>query len=319
MDDRLPLNSLLTSKKTIISFIISFLILYLLIRNINMTELIAISKNMSIPLYIGAFLIHYSSFIVRGMRWKKLLDSLEIKTDSITSTEIVFLSWFANSIVPAKIGDVYRSYLLKKENSEPISRSIGTIVVERMLDVALLLFLLTLSGYLLYEEQIPKDIDQTLKLGYALIILLIFGVMFLKIFEKKLMHPIPESFRIHIANLSHGIFNSFSDIETIIYVLFMSLAIWVLESGRMFLVTESLGIDIGIYTIVFVALASTLLTAIPLTPAGLGAVEFSIVFLLALNGVDTNTGTAVAFLDRLISYWSLLIIGTIVYIISKKT
>lgn len=297
---------------------ISFLILYLLINNINLTEFMNISKNISWPIYLAAFGLHYSSFIVRGMRWKKLLDALKIKTNSLAVTEIVFLSWFANSIVPAKIGDIYRSYLLKKETDEPISKTIGTIVVERIFDITLLLILLTLSGYLIYSDQMPEEIDQSLTIGYILIIVVAFGIIVFWAFEKRMMHLIPEKLHMHFRNLSHGIFKPFSDFETIFYVFTMSLLIWIMESGRLFLVTRSIGLDIGIYTIVFVALASTLLTAIPLTPAGLGAVEFSIVFLLELSGVDTTFGTAVAFLDRVISFWSLLVSGTIVYLLRNK-
>jgi hypothetical protein len=263
--------------------------------------------------------VHYSSFIVRGLRWKKLLEVLKIKTKSLQVIEIVFLSWFANSIVPAKIGDIYRSHLLKKETGEPISKTIGTIVIERIFDIILLLVLLSSSGYLLYRKQIPEEIEHALKIGYILVLLLALCIIIIISFEKKMIHIIPNRFQSHLKNLSQGLFKPVSDFETISYVFTTSLAIWLLESGRLLLVTRSLGIDIGIYAIIFVALASSLLTAIPLTPAGLGAVEFAIIYLLALNGVDTTLGTAVAFMDRLISYWGLLMSGTIVYITSKKT
>jgi uncharacterized protein (TIRG00374 family) len=319
MEDKTQINSLLTNKKTIISFIVSFLILYLLIKNIDIPELIRVAKNISLPLYIAAFGLHYLSFVVRGIRWKKLLSSLKIKISSSSAIEIVFLSWFVNSIVPAKIGDIYRSYLLKKENDEPISKTIGTIVVERILDIILLLFLLTLSGYLLYSEKIPEEINQSLKIGYTLIIILVSCIILAAILKERLMQMIPKRLHKYFENLGHGILRPVSDFETITYVLATSLMIWLLESGRLFFVTKALGIDIGIYTVVFIALASTLLTAIPLTPAGLGAVEFSIIFLLTLSGVDSTLGTAVAFLDRLISYWSVLLSGMIVYLLSKKT
>lgn len=124
----------LLNKKTIVSFIVSFSILYILIKNVDFNSVIAVSKNLNLPIYALAIAVHYSSFYVRGLRWKKLLNALNIQAGTSVLTEMVFLSWFANSIVPAKIGDVYRSYLLKKYNRAPISTSIGTIVVERVFD-----------------------------------------------------------------------------------------------------------------------------------------------------------------------------------------
>jgi uncharacterized protein (TIRG00374 family) len=66
-------------------------------------------------------------------------------------------------------------------------------------------------------------------------------------------------------------------------------------------------------------LAASLLTAIPLTPAGLGAVEVSIVFILSIIGIDATLGTSLALLDRLISYWSMLVTGSIAYMLSDRT
>ena len=43
--------------------------------------------------------------------------------------EIIYLSWFVNCIVPAKLGDAYRSYLLKRNSNVAFSSTIGTILV----------------------------------------------------------------------------------------------------------------------------------------------------------------------------------------------
>jgi hypothetical protein len=93
--------------------------------------------------------------------------------------------------------------------------------------------------------------------------------------------------------------------------------VWALEASRFMLVTKSLGVNLGFEIIIFVVLSASLLTAIPLTPAGLGAVEVSIVFLLGIFGTDVATGTSIALLDRLISYWSILITGALVHIFDK--
>ena len=69
---------------------------------------------------------------------------------------------------------------------------------------------------------------------------------------------------------------------------------------------------------VFVALAASLLTTIPLTPAGLGAVETGIVGVLQWVGVERNAAASVAVIDRVIGYWSILVIGVVIYIVSRK-
>ena len=86
---------------------------------------------------------------------------------------------------------------------------------------------------------------------------------------------------------------------------------------------EALGfgdVHLGISGAFFVALAASLLTAIPLTPAGLGVVEAGVVGILTLvYGVPFTEATAIALVDRAISVLSVIAIGSVVYIASPFT
>ncbi|MCD4703680.1 MAG: flippase-like domain-containing protein [Methanosarcinaceae archaeon] len=320
MNAKRPLDTnLLLSKKTIFSFIVSFSVLFLLIKNIDVNEVIEVTSNLDVRLYLAAFAVHYSSFMVRGLRWQKLLNTIHVRVSALILSEMVFLSWFANSIVPAKIGDVYRSYMLKKYTETPISASIGTIVVERIVDIAVLMILLTITGTLVFKEKMPEEIAQSLEIGYILVGFVALLLILVYMLRHHIVRIIPERFIFHYDNLHDGVYGSFSRPTTFVYVVFFTLLSWTLESGRFLLVTMALGLDLNLPLVIFVVLASSLLTAIPLTPAGLGAVEVSIVFILGAMGVDTAVGTSVALLDRLISYWSILASGAVVYMISDKT
>jgi uncharacterized protein (TIRG00374 family) len=147
----------------------------------------------------------------------------------------------------------------------------------------------------------------------------ILGLILLKVFKSHIMQIVPEKFVLIFENLHMSVYDSFSNTNTLVNVSILTVVSWLLESGRFLLVTKALGVDLDLPVIIFVVLTASLLTAIPLTPAGLGAVEVSIVGILAIMGIDTAVGTSIALLDRLISYWSILAIGAIVYAISDKT
>ena len=91
---------------------------------------------------------------------------------------------------------------------------------------------------------------------------------------------------------------------------------------RLFFVVKALGfpdVEIGISGAVFVALIGSLLTAVPLSPAGLGIVEAGIVGILTIvYGVPLAEATAIALLDRVISVFSVIVFGAILYAISGK-
>ena len=98
--------------------------------------------------------------------------------------------------------------------------------------------------------------------------------------------------------------------------------IWMTESLRLWFVVMALGfpdVQLGISGAVFVALIGSLLTAVPLSPAGLGIVEAGIIGVLTLvYNVPLAEATAIALLDRVISVFSVIILGSIAYVLSPK-
>jgi len=103
-------------------------------------------------------------------------------------------------------------------------------------------------------------------------------------------------------------------------------AVWILEGVRVYFVIRSLdlqasmdlpALNLGISATIFVALAASLLTVVPLTPAGIGFVQAGIVGVLTLYGVSTEAGTAVAITDFLLSTLSVIVIGGVVYAFSS--
>ena len=98
--------------------------------------------------------------------------------------------------------------------------------------------------------------------------------------------------------------------------------IWMTEALRLFLVVQALGfadVSLGLSGAVFVALIGSLLTAVPLSPAGLGIVEAGVVGVLHVAyGVPLPEATAIALLDRVISVFSIIVFGSVAYAISSK-
>ena len=78
----------------------------------------------------------------------------------------------------------------------------------------------------------------------------------------------------------------------------------------MFFVIKALDLpdaQLGISARLFVALVAALLTAIPLTPAGIGFVEAGIVAALTLYGVSPESAVAIALTDRAISILTVIV------------
>ncbi len=323
--------------RTLISFGLGFAILAFLFTRvqIDVGAILEWVRQANPWLLACAFLAFYATFPVRALRWRRLLANVAMSDHGHGSasgalrlsvpvlSEIIFLGWFANCIVPAKLGDAYRAYLLKLNGGVSFSTTIGTILAERIIDVVVLFLLMLGATGLSFGRALPPEVLVLLQLGCALVIIVVVGLVSMRRLRPLVERVLPKRLHEQYARFEHGTLGSFHYLPLVLGLTGLA---WAGEVARLYLVTLSLGLGgIAQSVIVFVALASALMTTLPLTPAGLGFAEGAIVgvFLLAAGaglapGVDEHAAASIALLDRAISYWSLIVVGLVAYPLSRR-
>ena len=325
--------------RTLISFALGFTIIAFLFTRvqIDVGAILDWVRQANPALLVAATVAFYATFPVRALRWKRLLGNVALtergrlgsarRASSLpvaVLSEIIFLGWFANCIVPAKLGDAYRAYLLKLNAGVSFSTTIGTILAERIIDMLLLFVLLAGSVLLAFHGALPSVVLGIMQVGLVLVCAVIVGLFAMRNLSGHITRLVPRRFRHQYGLFEEGTLGSF---QALPLVLLYSLVGWGIEASRLYLVCLSLGLFLLSPPIVlFVALASALLTTLPVTPAGLGFVESAIVGILILAagfglapGVDENVATSVAILDRTISYWSLVLVGLGLYFFTRRS
>ena len=325
-DDDSWLTQKLRDPRTILSFLLALAILAFIFTRLDVhpKEIWDTIQHANLWMLGLGFLVYYSAFLLRGLRWQKLLENIGVsrakgyKLPSVGGLmEIIYLSWFVNCIVPAKLGDAYRSYLLKRAANISFSRTIGTILAERMIDITILFSLLLISAVLTFQGKLPPELNWTIAFGALLVAVLLIGLLAMRRFGHVVERLLPARFQAMYVKLQEGTLHSFRR-QSLPLLLGYTAAIWLLEGGRLFFVTRALDTHIDLPVVIFIALASSLITTLPLTPGGAGFVEGAVYVVLTTVGVDPPTAFSIALLDRVINYWSIIAGGIIVYIASHR-
>jgi glycosyltransferase 2 family protein len=274
-------------------------------------------------LLLAAFVIFYAGFPLRGLRWAVLVRKTGFALRVRDAIEIIFLSWLVNCLVPAKLGDVYRAYLLKINSSVSLSRTIGTVFIERILDLFAIVTLGLAAGFVSFRSGLPGDVQIVFAIGIGFVLLLAGGLMTMRNFGRRILTRLPTPHRIleFYDRFEEGVFGSIG-LRALPRLVILTGFIWATEAMRLYFVVQALGlpdVHLGISGAFFVALAASLLTAVPLTPAGIGFVETGVVGLLTVvYGVSETDALAITLVDRAISVLSIIIIGSIAYAVSSK-
>jgi uncharacterized protein (TIRG00374 family) len=285
-------------------------------------------KGVNLPLYLAGFFIFYALFPLRAWRWRIVLRNAGFVVDTPAArkqwsgiaqlSEFLGLSWFANCVVPAKLGDAYRGYLIKKNGHASFSRTLGTIFAERIIDMLVLFGMLVVSGLLVFRGHLNRTTEGLFLVGILLTVVLVIGLMSMRYLSPLIRRALPTRFHDFYARFEEGTLASFRPSQLPLLLL-LTVLVWLGEAMRLYFVIEALGgFNLGLAAIIFVALASSLLTAVPALPGGLGLVEAGILGIMTLFGVDQTSSTAVALLDRGINYWSIVVLGLVLYIFSRR-
>lgn len=283
-------------------------------------------RNANAGFLLAAFFIYYCSFLIRTLRWRRLLENIGYKKEKGVSLppfrkllEILYISWFANAIVPAKLGDVYRAYLLRQEQANiSATRTFGTVLAERLLDLIVLLLLFVSAIIVSLHAYLPPYLRAGLYVTLAIVIVGIGALLLLRAFPEHIRRFIPQRFQGYYEHLQEGTLGSFRRIPTLT---FLTVLVWMCEAGRFFFIIQALNLFPGTLpsmaaSAIFIALGEALLTIVPFTSGGIGLVEGGMLAMLALFTSARNQAAAAVLLDRTISLLSILVFGLIVFLVA---
>ena len=270
--------SILKILKYIASLGFAFGIIYLLFKNQDPIKLFeeiqkVDSKWVALSMVFGGW-----AYISRGLRWTILIDALGHKTSKINSVSAVSIGYLTNLFIP-RAGEISRCTSLKKSDNIPVDKLFGTILIERVIDLAFLVFFILLaiilqSGYFItsYEEyQKLEDAESSnIKFlifgGLALIGILIY------LFKNKIKQlPFYKKVSDFIDGLKEG-FNSFKNIKNKRFFWFHTFSIWIMYFLMTYICFQSipetshLGISDGLFLLVLGGIGMI----IP-TPGGIGS------------------------------------------------
>ena len=324
--DALALARRLRQPRTLISIALPIVILVLLARTLPGFQLDRLPEKILAAdplLLLLAFLIYYLGFPLRGYRWALLLRGTGTSIGVRDSTEIIFISWLVNCVVPAKLGDVYRAYLLRLNYMVSLSRTFGTVFIERIFDLFAIAILGLASAFWSFRTGLSGPAQFVVVLGLLVLAALSAALYTVRNFGRRLLVrlPLPHKVVELYDRFEEGVFAVGS--RQVPRIAVVTVLIWTTEALRLFFVVEALGLEgvqLGISGAFFVALAGSLLTAVPLTPAGIGIVEAGVVGILTTAyGVSATDAATIALVDRAISVLSIIVLGSIAYIVSPKT
>ncbi len=226
-----------------------------------------------------------------SLRWKMIIAEKNVDIGYLESFRFYMITFFFNIFLPARAGDFYRGYITSDHD---FIDSSFLIMKEKLFDLILIALIFSILALSLFGEFS----------GYVFIIgLVVFGGLTAITFLFK-VEKIPF-LNHYYEKIRKSFLEIFKTDKTIKFFL-ITVLIWSLEVLEASLLFYALGVDISLFLITFITFSWSLLSAIPISPAGLGSTDAAVLFILVSSGIFRPD--AVSFV---VSYRGLLVLFSI--------
>jgi len=241
---------------------------------------------------VAACAICLGAWWLRGWRYHTILRGMDDDVSILTATGCIFVSQTVNLVVPFRLGDVVRIFILNHENNTTYSDGISSIVVERIFDIT--------TVALLGLVAIPFVLNGNPGYFLVMILVLAFGfIFFVFIFFSDRLKSENRYLQI-IYSMLHEIRRASLTPRSILLLGCSSIAIWMLDVLVCYSVVLMFRQQIPFATVVLAIVIGNLIKAVPITPGGLGTYELLVSQTLSLSGMPDIFAKLVAIIDHLI-------------------
>lgn len=252
------------------------------------------------------------AYFIRFLKWNFFLKSVDVHLN-LKDNLFVFFSGLGMIITPAKVGEIWKGWLIKDINGESLSKTIPVVIIDRVTDLIGLIILSAL-GILYYKEG-----------SYILLILIILFIgFFVAIKSKKISGKIISILENRAGKYSkdvksmHKTFEELMNPKNMTLMSFLSAFAWFFECLALFFVIIGFGESISVLISTFVFSFASLAGAVSMIPGGLGVAEATFSGLLQYFGLTSTISVGVAIIIRFGTLWYGAILGFIVYLLFKK-
>jgi glycosyltransferase 2 family protein len=292
-----------TSKKLLLLIFLTILVFVGLVGYGDFRAVGQHLANFPVPYLLAALALASINYVLRYVRWVYYLKALKIDVTWQTGL-LVFLAGLALSLTPGKVGELVKSYLLRRRSGVAISASAPVVVMERVTDVVAVL-ILGLSGLFL----LPPSLRWAM---LVILILCVGGTLALssRYSQHLLDLPLLRRWKTELVASQDGLRTLLAPRPLAVALSLGALA-WLSEGVAFWLILRGVEAEVALLKAVPIYMASTIVGGITSLPGGLVGTEGAMVALLQQADVGRAAASTSTLLIRLATLWFGVMVGLV--------
>ena len=305
------------SRSRAIGLVLTAVFLWLALRDIHPEELLAELRQVNYLWLLPSALLTLLSYVLRTARWGVILSGAA-RAPFGTLFAVLIMGFATNNLLPGRLGEVLRAYLLGKKRNVRKTSAIASVFVERVFDGLVLIAMLGVVSRLVQLPAWGREVQlfsALIFLGATVVVaFLVARPKLAAVLVHRLAAPLPARPRAWANAAAEGFLDGLSVLRSprvLLGATGLSLAVWLVEGASYYALSR--GMDLGLrsgegvpamgLTLVMVNLG----IMVPSAPGYVGTQEFFGTQALAVFGVPAERALVLVLVSHAIQY--LLVTG----------
>ena len=255
--------------------------------------------------------------LLRSYRWGIIMESL-VKYKQTTLFAITSIGFMAVIILPARLGEFARPYIVKQKSGIDMSSTIATVIVERIFDLfAITIFMFAVVLKISLPPVILKTGIITLTMTMSVFIVLIFLSVRKKISMNKIdsiLSKNPNRFKMALNKLSNSFLDGLQilpDIKKCLYVSALSILLWTTLGLSAYILFFSFGFNLSVINAFAILIITAFGIMIPAGPGFVGTWHFACVLGLTYFGISKSEALSYAIVLHFLQMMPVIVLGVL--------
>jgi uncharacterized protein (TIRG00374 family) len=282
--------------RALLGFVVSVLALAFIVGQVDLARTADILGRASLGWILVMLIFQTFDVLLRALRWQRLVDPIH-HVRFLPITGYLLIGYLANNVLPARLGELVRCHYLGDREGISRTTTLGTVVVERVVDTAVVVVLASLAILVLHVRGLVASA--------VLIGLAITGLLVVALAVGLAAHRLPGASRIvaaaerwprlrELAVKLRGGLAVAGRPRTLAEALLLSFAAWSATVVAFAAAGQSLGVQMTTAQAALLAAGVALASAIPAGPSNFGTFDLAAVAIAATFGLDRETALALA-------------------------
>jgi glycosyltransferase 2 family protein len=281
-----------------IGIAISVICVVLAVRGLELDEVARALSQASYPWLVPALALYFAGVWVRAVRWRALLSPVK-DVSSARLFPVVVIGYMANDVLPFRLGEVARCFVLNRRERIPQTTALGSVFLERVMDgLTMLAFMAITLPLLPYSAALYQLMTFAglvfIGVTIALVLLAVRPQFALRLLD-AVLRPFPRGIGDRVRGLTQSFMSGLASLGgagATFRVFALSCAAWLFEAGMYYTLMFAFPLTPSAPLAVLTTAVANLGTLVPSSPGYVGVFDFIGRSVLAQFGVPEEVALA---------------------------